>query len=384
MKVHSISLKIIKFSYLLIAKPILLLFLPDKVHMSMIRFSHWIGSKRQSRKIMRIIFIGKRDKRLEQKFFGIDYRSPVGLAAGFDKNAEIIPVISSLGFGFGVVGSVTAKSSEGNPKPWFYRLPKTQSLVINSGFASHGSEIIINRVKKYHSGTLYKFPISISVAQTNSDEVIDEKTGINDYITTIKRTSGIRNIKMIEINISCPNIYGGKDFTEPDRLDRLLMAIDKIKIDKPIFIKFPADLSWKRAKALLDVMVNHHVDGVVLSNLAVNRTKIELKENLPNKTLGNLSGKPIRWLSNELIRLTYRNYGRKLMIIGAGGIFSAKDAYIKIKFGASLVEMVTGVIINGPQLAAEINLDLLRLLEEDGYENINQAIGTDVLTYMKE
>lgn len=381
---RSILLKIIRFSYLVIAKPILVLFLPDKVHESIIEMSIWIGSKKYFRKFMRKVFIGKRDKRLEQKFFGIDFKSPIGLGAGFDKNGEIIPAISSIGFGFSVIGSVTSKPCTGNPRPWFYRLPNTQSLVINVGFANHGSDIILKRINEYNSGIVYKFPIVVSVAQTNSSEVTNEKKGIADYIDTIKKAKNTKNIKMIELNVSCPNAFGGVRFDTPDRLSNLLTEVDKIKTTKPIFIKLSADLLWKQTKPLLDVIVKHRVEGVVLSYLAVNRLNIQLEDELSNKIPGSLSGKPIRWLSNELIRRTFKNYGDRLMVIGVGGVFSAEDAYAKIKFGASLVELVTGTIINGPQLAAEINEGILKLLEKDGYSHISQAIGVDVIDYLGE
>jgi dihydroorotate dehydrogenase (fumarate) len=350
----------------------------------MIVFARWFGSLSFLRKFARWLFIGKRDERLIQKHYGIEFLSPIGLAAGLDKNAEIIPAISSIGFGFETIGSVTARRCDGNPRPWFYRLPKTQSLVINVGFANHGVEAVIGRIKKNTSRVIGKFPIVLSVAQTNGRDVTDEKSGIDDYVTSIKLAKDEKKIKMIELNISCPNNFGGESFMVPDRLYNLLKAVDAIKVKKPVFVKFPSDLSWKEARLLLDVIVKHNIAGVNISNLATNRTKTELHDKLPDRISGSISGKPIRWLSNDLIRLTYKNYGDKLMIIGGGGVLSAKDAYVKIRFGASLIELVTGVILNGPQLAAEINDELLDLLEKDGYKHVSQAIGVDVLDYMKE
>jgi dihydroorotate dehydrogenase (fumarate) len=243
--------------------------------------------------------------------------------------------------------------------------------------ANDGSRVIIKRLRKYNQHVIRQFPIVLSIAKTNSQNVVDVKDGIADYVTTLKRAKNEQSIKMIELNISCPNAYGGEPFTTPNRLDRLLTAVDKVGAKQPIYIKMPVDLSWDAFRALLDVIVKHRVVGVTIANLAKDRAKIELKDNLPDNIKGNLSGMPTWQPSNDLIRQTYLNYGDKLTIIGVGGIFSAEDAYAKIRLGASLVEIITGMIFCGPQLAAEINLGLLQLLERDGYTSISQAIGAD-------
>lgn len=326
------------------------------------------------------MFVGKAKKRLIQEHYGIEFRSPIGLSAGFDKNAEIVPAISSIGFGFGTVGSVTAVKCEGNPKPWFFRLPKTKSLIVNAGLANHGSKIIIQRIRKYTPKVIGNFSIVLSVAKTNSRDVVSDKDGVKDYIASIKRAKDEKNIKAIEINISCPNAFGGEQFTTPQRLEMLLGAVDKVKLKKPVFIKMPVNLEWSEFKSLLDVAVRHKVSGVTIANLAKDRTKADLKDELPETIRGNMSGSPTRQLSNNLISKTYLEYGDKLMIVGVGGIFSAKDAYEKIKLGASLLEMITGVVFYGPQVVAEINYDLSKLLERDGYDNISQAIGVDSIS----
>ena len=360
-----------------IIKPILFLMSPDKVHSRMIKLTSFFGRFSFARWFVRIIFIKRRDERLVQKYHGVEFGSPVGLAAGFDKNGEIVPMMSVLGFGFEAVGSVTAKKCDGNSRPWFYRLQKTQSIVVNAGLANEGSDVIIKRIHQYTQKSIGQFPVVLSVAKTNNDKVIDTKTGIADYVTTIKRAKNESHIKMIEINISCPNTYGGEPFTTPERLDQLLTAVDAIGVIQPIYVKMPVDLSWNAFRALLDVIVRHRVVGVTIANLAKDRTKIDLKDILPDNVAGNLSGKPTFQQSNELIRRTYLKYGDELTIIGVGGIFNVDDAYTKIRLGASLVEIITGVIFDGPQLAAEINDGLSRLLERDGYTHISQAIGVD-------
>lgn len=370
-------LEVNKWVYNSLAKPILFKIAPDKTHSDMIRFTSAFGKVAVLRNFVRFVFKGKCDERLVQNYHGIEFSSPVGLSAGLDKNGEIVPIIANLGFGFSEVGSVTAKQCDGNPRPWFYRLPKSQSLVINAGLGNEGSIAVIERIRKYSVAAIGDFPIVLSVAKTNCKEVVSIADGISDYATTVKRAKNVARIKMIELNISCPNTYGGEPFTTPDKLERLLKAVSKIGVKQPIFIKMPVDLDWPAFKKLLDVAIKYNIAGVTISNLYKDRTKMNLKDDLPDTVHGNLSGKPTWEKSNELIRQTYLNYGDKLTIIGVGGIFSPEDAYTKIRLGANLIEVVTGMIFNGPQIASEINSGLLKLLEKDGYTHINQAIGVD-------
>lgn len=370
--------KINRTSYGAIAKPLLFMVTPDKTHSMMIMGTSVAGRVPIARGFVKTVFTRRRDERLAQQYFGIDFRTPVGLSAGFDKNGEIVPMIARLGFGFGTVGSVTALKCAGNPRPWFYRLPNTKSLVINAGLANDGSAVILKRIHNYSAKAIGQFPIVLSVAKTNSQEVCSIQTGIDDYVTTVKRAKTEPRIKMIELNISCPNTYGGEPFTTPERLEKLLRAVDAAGPKQPVTIKMPIDLQWPDFKDLLDVVVKHKVAAVTISNLYKDRKSVELKDVLPDTVKGNLSGEPTWAKSNELISKTYKEYGDRLTIIGVGGIFTAEQAYIKIKMGASLVEIITGVIFRGPQLAAEINDGLIELLERDGYTNISQAIGVDV------
>ncbi len=343
----------------------------------MIKTTSVLGKAAVARGLVKAIFTVKPDERLTQTYHGIEFASPVGLSAGFDKNGEIMPMISRLGFGFGTVGSVTAKQCDGNPRPWFYRLPKSKSLVINAGLANDGSTAILKRIHNYSKTAIRQFPIVLSVAKTNSCDVVSIREGIEDYVTTVKRAKDQPRIKVIELNVSCPNTYGGEPFTTPEKLEKLLKAVDVVGAKQPIFIKMPIDHEWPDFQQLLNVILKHKVAGVTISNLYKDRTSADLKDVLPDSVKGNLSGKPTWQRSNDLIQRTYREYGDKLTIIGVGGIFTADDAYTKIKLGASLVEIITGVIFCGPQLAAQISYDLSKLLERDGYTHISQAIGVD-------
>ena len=360
------------------AKPVLFRIAPDKTHSDMIKLTSWGGKYAFFRGFVGFLFKGHIDKKLSQTICGIDFDLPVGVSAGFDKNGEVVPMMAQLGFGFSEVGSVTAKKCAGNPRPWFYRLPNSQSLVVNAGLANEGSEDVLRRIHTYPDKAIDNFPIILSVAKTNCKEVVSVAEGIDDYVKTITRAKSEPRIKMIEINISCPNTYGGEPFIDSEKLTRLLKAISKIGVKKPIFLKMPVDLSWSDSKKLLDAAVLYKISGVTIANLTKDRSRVSKLDNLTAAVHGNMSGKPTESIGNELIRQTYLNYGNKLKIIGVGGIFTAEDAYQKIKFGASLVEIVSGMIYCGPQLAAEINDGLLRFLIRDGYKHISDAIGVDI------
>lgn len=376
--------QIIGFAYTYIVKPIAFLNSPDEAHSKMIKAISFAGRFRIFRGLVRLVFKPAPDERLIQSYHGVEFKTPVGLSAGMDKNGEIVPIISSLGFGFTEVGSVTASPCEGNPRPWFYRLPKTKSMVVYAGLANHGSGIVIKRLEKYGKAISRNFPVILSVAKTNSREVVDVQAGIDDYVATVKRAKNKDFIQMIELNISCPNTHGGEPFTSPERLEKLLASVDKAKPTQPVFIKMPSDLEWPKFKQLLDIIVRHDVAGVTIANLAKDRTKVEILDKLPDEVRGNLSGIPTQALSDELIRQTFITYGNKLTIIGVGGIFSVDDAYRKIRLGASLVELLTGLIFNGPQLMSQINDGLSRRLARDGFSHISQAVGVDAVPKSKK
>jgi len=366
------------YFYRLIVKPLVFLMSPDKAHGSTLTFANRVGKWAWMRWLVSFVFKNPKNTALSQNIFGLDFENPVGLSAGFDKNAEAVNITSNLGFGFGEVGSVTAKKCEGNERPWFYRLPLHKSMVVNVGLANIGSRDVIKRLDN-DSKLSPRYNIILSIAKTNIREVVSVDEGIEDYVTSVKIAEKSKAVKMIELNISCPNTYGGEPFTNPKDLERLLKAVDDVQTSKPIVIKMPVDLSWQKTDKLLEVIVGHKIEGVTIANLAKDRTQLDLGDELPDDVAGNLSGKPTFELSNELIRHTYIKYGDRLKIIGVGGVFSAEDAYLKIKLGASLIEFISAFIYQGPQLASEISYDLVKMLKNDGFDNISQAVGTSSL-----
>ena len=367
-------------SYRHVIKPILFKAKPDPVHSRTLAIGSLVQRSNNMRHLVSAAWAFDNPAFLRQKILGITFNNPVGLSAGFDKNFELVPLLKSIGFGFMEGGSLTYLPCDGNPRPWFHRLPNTKSLVVYAGLANYGVDNIIERLQNYDQSIFKNFPLNISVAKTNVPEVCSDSEAIADYIGSLKAIQKADVGKLITLNISCPNTYGGEPFNTPERLESLLKEADRLKLKQPLFIKMPCDLPWSRFDSLLKVAGKHNVSGVTISNLAKDRGQVKLLDPLPASVKGNLSGKPTWLLSNDLIKRTYQQYKDRFVIIGVGGIFSAEDAYTKIKLGASLVELITGMIFEGPQLIGQINHGLVDLLKRDGYTNISQAIGVDSLT----
>ncbi len=364
--------KVFNIIYTFIAKPLLFKVHPDIVHTKMVQIGYFLGNYPLTRKITKQLF-HYNNKKITQTIKGMEFKNPVGLSAGFDKDGDLVQIIPSVGFGFQQVGTVTYKPYKGNKPPWNTRLPKNKSIAVNYGLKNSGVENVLKKISRYKTREI---PLSISVGKTNSKETADDAAGIQDCKECYKAIveSGIADF--ITINISCPNTFGGEPFTEPNKLDALLNAFSTIPTEKPVFLKMPINLEWAEYKSLCDVALKYNIAGVIIGNLNKDRNEQSLVEPISPDVKGNLSGKPTQRLSNELISKTYKEYGKKLVIIGVGGIFSAEDAYEKIRLGASLVQLITGMIYEGPQLIGDINRGLVELLEKDGFENISEAVGT--------
>ncbi len=335
---------------------------PEKVHDRMAIAGKFLGSNFITRGLTSFAFSYSHPM-LEQTVAGIKFKNPLGLAAGFDKEAVLTQILPSVGFGFEEVGSITAKPYEGNQKPRLYRLPEKNALRVNYGLKNSGADSIYNRLKKLK----FQFPLGINIAKTNSEKTSHVETGIKDYLYTYKKFSDVG--AYVTINISCPNTCEKKPiFAVPENLELLLKAIFKEPKVKPIFIKLSPDLTDENLYALLEVCKQYPVDGFVCGNLT--------KENSYNhEGRGGFSGKLVEELSNRLISKVYKYFNGQKIIIGCGGIFSAQDAYKKIRLGANLLQLITGMVYQGPQLISEINSGLVKLVKTDGYKNISEVVG---------
>lgn len=364
--------------YRRIAKPLLFKLPPDIAHDRMIAAGSVVQRVGFLRGLMHWSWAYQNPEKLSQTLCGLEFQNPLGLSAGLDKNFEIAGVVSSIGFGQMEGGSITSKPCAGNPKPWFYRLPKSKSLVVNAGLANQGAHKILDRLSRYSSHQLGNMRVNVSVAYTNEKQTCTEKEAIADYIASLKLIKKQTRVDLVTLNISCPNTYGGEPFTTPAKLGRLLVAVDKVGLKIPVFIKMPIDKTDSEFAALIDTILKHNVAGVTISNLFKDRSKAQLSETLPDSVPGNLSGKPTFDRSNQLIKLARQRAGNKLVISGVGGVFSAEDAYTKIRSGANLVQMVTALMFEGPQIVGQINRGLVKLLERDGFSNVAEAVGVDL------
>lgn len=391
---------VIGFLYKFFLKPILFLMDPEDVHDWFVACGKFLGDYSLLRWKTQVWF-GFSDKILEQNVAGVYFKNPIGLAAGFDKDAKLLQILPEVGFGFSEVGSITAKSCLGNPKPRLWRLPKSRGLVVYYGLKNDGVTEIASRLRKQIVGGKIKMPFGTNIAMTNCSANLDTKTAVADYAKSFSTLSDVGQLFIV--NISCPNAEGGqpfisasedrvnkntcshrpsedetkgqRPFMQPEKLDLLLTELDKLATTKPIFVKISPDVSFSEVDVVLDVLKRHRVDGIVCGNLTKKKDNPLVVEPLP--PVGGVSGKPTENLSNALISHIYKREGKKFIIIGCGGVFSAKDAYKKIRAGATLVELITGMIFEGPQLISEINLGLAKLLRRDGFRNISEAVGVD-------
>ncbi|MBT6254046.1 quinone-dependent dihydroorotate dehydrogenase [Candidatus Uhrbacteria bacterium] len=344
-----------------IAKPIFFKQDPEKVHDRVLGVGKVLGGSTLSKAVVGAVMRYK-NPILVQEIRGVRFPNPVGLAAGFDKNAELTELLPDVGFGFEEIGSITGEYCEGNPKPRLWRHPELQSLRVYYGLKNDGCEAISARLKDRE----FEIPIGVSVAKTNCAATVETGAAISDYV---KAYIAFKDIGSYDtINISCPNAHGGQPFTDVARLSELLVALNEKRNDKPMFLKLSPDLDLERLHEIATVAKESRVDGLVVSNL----TK---KHDFGD---GGLSGKSVEPHALGHLQYLAKEFKNDFVLISCGGIFSAKDTYERIKNGASLVQLATGMIFEGPQLIGEINRDLAKMIKDDGFSNISDAIGADV------
>ena len=342
------------------------------IHQLLTDFGQNLGGKKIGRKLLTASW-RINDPTLRQTIAGLDFDNPIGLAAGFDYQAQLTQILPSLGFGFGTVGTITLKPYEGNSKPRLARLVHSRSLMVNKGYKNAGIDQVLNKLLPL----TFSQPVGISLGQTNTTEITTHQAAIDDIVASCKKiASSPVPFSYYELNISCPNLLGRINFYEPERLRELLDAVASLNLTRPLFVKMPINESDEKTLALIEVITQFPVAGIIIGNLQKDRTDPAFAPfELARYPQGNFSGKPTWNRSNQLIKLAYRQYGQKLIIVGCGGVFSAQDAYEKIQLGASLIQLITGLIYQGPQLPGQINAGLVALLRRDKYKNISQAIG---------
>lgn len=362
---------IIRFLYQIIFKPIAFTQDPEEVHDRILSFGKFLGNNSILKWKTKLLF-NYENKILEQEILGITFKNPIGLAAGFDKNAEITNVLPSVGFGFEEIGSITGQPCEGNPKPRLWRAKKSKSLLVYYGLKNDGCEVLSKKLENKK----FEFPIGVSIAKTNCELTAETNEGIKDYVKAYNTFQNIGDYDTI--NISCPNAFGGQPFTDAPRLRLLLTEIAKQKKTKPIFIKLSPDLADNEVDEIIKLAKEFKINGLICSNLTKKRDNEKiLDDNMLEK--GGFSGKVSEELADRQLKYIYEKTKGEFVLIGCGGVFTAEDAYRKIKLGANLIQMITGMIYEGPQVIGEINRGLAELVKKDGYKNISEAIGKNVI-----
>lgn len=351
-------------------KPVLFQFDPELVHNFFLGSGQVLGALPPARWLLRRGLV--RDyPELQQSLLGQQFSSPIGLSAGFDKDGVLVKVLPTLGFGFAELGSVTQHAYAGNAGKRLTRIPELQSIAVNFGLKSKGVHSFAATVRRAGPAEI---PLNISVARTNGTPKCTVEEAAADYVASLKVLTAEQVGELYTLNISCPNAATGELFTVAENLEVLLTAVDKLNLQQPLLVKMPLR-PWAEFSPLLEVVARHRVQAVTISNLLKDRSGLPVK--VADDIKGGLSGAVTRELSDELIRRTYLAYGQQLKIVGVGGIFSPEDAYRKLRLGASLLELITGMIYQGPTTIAYINAGLAELLKRDGFSNINEVIGID-------
>lgn len=333
--------------YQFVLKPLLFRLDPEWVHNVFVSVGEIFGRYAITRRLVSVVY-GYRGRDASVTINGITFRTPVVLAAGFDYNGRLIRILKSVGFGGVEIGSVTARPSAGNPPPRLARMVRSRSLLVNKGLRNDGVKRIIQRLLETPPDP--DFIVGVSIARTNDEQSASVEAGIDDYRVSLERlvTAGVGDF--YTVNISCPNVHGGESFASPPLLRRLLASLCEVERRRPMYAKMPIDLPDEEFDELVAVVVEFGLEGVVIGNLHKDYDALEFREEVPAEYRGGISGRPCFQRSNQLIRRTREKLGDRLTIIGCGGVLSPQDALEKFRAGADLVQLVTGMIFEGPHL----------------------------------
>ncbi len=349
------------FSYKTFLRPLLFKIDPEKAHKYLI----WL-----SRIILpcHLAYLAKKytllDSRLSFEVLGLHFSSPIGLAAGFDKNAQMISLLGSLGFAFLEIGTLTPQAQEGNPKPRIFRLYAEESLQNAMGFNNQGQEHVVQNL---HKTVPFVLPIGINVGK---NKATSQEDSIKDYQKVIKTLAPYASY--LVVNISSPNTANLRDLQNKDFIAELFESIKNIT-QKPVFLKIAPDMTIECILELVQCAIDNGASGIIATNTTTDYT---LSPNA--KQIGGISGALLKEKSFKIMQALGKEFYSRTVLISVGGIDSAKEAYRRIRAGASLVQIYTALIYHGPYIVYEINKGLLALLEQDGFSHITEAIGVDV------
>lgn len=315
---------------------------------------------------------GFADPRLAQTLWGKEFPNPIGLAAGFDKNGVAAKVWSGFGFGFAELGTVTFHAQPGNPLPRLFRLLEDQAVLNRMGFNNQGAQVLADRLTNQTVG----IPIGINLGKS---KITPLETAAEDYLSSFRLLKNLGDYFVI--NVSSPNTPGLRSLQAVDQLEPIFAALQtENQRQKPLLVKIAPDLAWEDIAAIVDLAQQYEFAGIIATNTTISRDglKTQILKATGNpicEESGGISGAPVKARSTEVIRFIWQHTQGNLPIIGVGGVFTAEDAWEKITAGASLVQVYTGWIYEGPEMVRRILQGLLQKLDDRGTNSISEAIG---------
>ncbi|BAZ52389.1 dihydroorotate oxidase [Nostoc sp. NIES-4103] len=318
------------------------------------------------------------DPRLEQTLFGLHFPNPVGLAAGFDKDGVAAGIWSSFGFGFAELGTVTFLAQPGNPRPRLFRLPLDQAALNRMGFNNNGAAAMAAQLAEAKEKLAWSIPIGINLGKS---KITPLEAAATDYLNSFRLLKELGDYFVV--NVSSPNTPGLRSLQDASMLSAILDLLQKENnSQKPIFVKIAPDLSWEAIADIIAIAKSYQLAGIIATNTTISRDRlktqlIEQTGKSPQEEAGGISGAPLRDRSTEVIRFIWQQTQGQIPIIGVGGIFSPEDAWEKITAGASLIQIYTGWIYEGPMIVRRILAGLLSKLEQNQLNSITEAIGLE-------
>lgn len=316
--------------------------------------------------------IASNEKRIEFPYeverFGLKFKNPIGIAAGFDKNARVVDQLEGLGFGFVETGTVTLRPQPGNEKPRMFRLPAEEALINRLGFNNDGAAVVAERLSKIDR----RCPVGVNIGK-NKD--VPNEEAVENYVSTLEIVHPVA--EYVAVNISSPNTPDLRELQRSENLDHLLSSLQKRNDElgtKPLLVKIAPDLSESEIKEIVDICSQYSISGMIATNTTISREGLSSKE-VSEIGAGGLSGRPLTARSTEVIATIFRHSRGKMPVIGVGGIFNSADAFEKVAAGACLLQAYTGFIYGGPSFATDITSGLAQMLEREGFSSWEQAVG---------
>ncbi len=344
--------------YKIFIRPLLFLIDAEKVHHLVFGLLSFSGKIPGIKALLRAIFTYEHPA-LERNLFGLNFKNPVGLAAGFDKDARLIYELGCLGFGFIEIGTLTPKAQPGNDKPRLFRLPEDQALINRMGFNNEGVEIAVSRLKNRRSNVIVGGNIG-------KNKITPNENAYSDYAYSVEALHNY--VDYFVVNVSSPNTPGLRELQEKEPLKKLLEQVKKLALTKanpkPVLLKIAPDLTNGQLDDIIEILKETKTDGVIATNTTISRSGLASDNNTIDKIgNGGLSGKPLTHRSTEVISYLRKNLGKDFPIIGVGGIMTADNAIEKLNAGADLIQLYTGFIYEGPSIVKRINREIVKRLK---------------------